>query len=62
MIIVVLCTCCCGSPADIDGDGRVDGRDLTILLEQWGSTGIADIDSSGVVDSTDLGIMLREWS
>ena len=36
------CTCCGGTPApsgDINGDGIVDGSDLSILMSQWGTAG-----------------------
>ena len=49
-------------PADLNGDGRVNGLDLTILLGQWGSSGSADIDGDGVVSATDLTALLAQWS
>jgi choice-of-anchor B domain-containing protein len=53
---------CEGSrPADLNGDGRVDGVDLSILLGQWGSPGSADIDGDGVVSAPDLTILLAQW-
>ena len=49
-------------PADINGDGVVDGADLSTLLGAWGeSGGPADIDGSGVVDGADLAALLGEW-
>jgi hypothetical protein len=48
-------------PADLDGDGLVDGADLGGLLSGWGAPGAADIDGSGAVDGSDLGIMLSAW-
>jgi hypothetical protein len=53
-------------PADLDGDGLVDVRDLVILLSAWGpcppekSCG-ADLDGDGVVDVRDLVILLSAW-
>lgn len=49
------------NPADLDGNGTVDGADLAILLGQWGGAGTADIDGSGVVDGADLAILLGAW-
>ena len=49
-------------PADLNGDGLVNGIDLTILLGQWGSSGSADIDGDGVVSATDLTNLLAQWS
>jgi hypothetical protein len=48
-------------PADLDGNGLVDGGDLGLLLSGWGAPGAADIDGSGAVDGSDLGIMLSAW-
>ena len=53
-------------PADINGDGNVDGVDLTALLAAWGAcppTGDcpADLDGSGSVDGLDLTAMLADW-
>lgn len=50
-------------PADLDGDGKVDGADLGILLSEWGACGgcIADITLDGVVDGADLGYLLSNW-
>ena len=51
-----------GNPADLNGDGVVDGADLGILLGAWGSAGPGDLDGNGVVDGADLGILLGAWS
>ncbi len=48
-------------PADLDGNGLVDGGDLGLLLSGWGASGPADIDGSGAVDGSDLGVMLSAW-
>ena len=47
--------------ADINGDGLVDGIDLSRILGFWGRSGEADIDGSGVTDGTDLSIVLGAW-
>ncbi|MEE2973580.1 MAG: FG-GAP-like repeat-containing protein [Planctomycetota bacterium] len=49
---------------DLDGDGRVDSRDLGILLGQWGrcrSGCSADFDGDGVVGPVDLGLLVSGW-
>jgi len=51
-----------GIPGDLNGDGIVDGADLGILLQQWGTAGSADINGDGVVNGADLGILLSNWS
>ena len=50
-----------GRPADLNGDGRVDGADLGILLSQWGGPGSADLDGDGIVGGADLAILLGAW-
>ena len=50
-------------PADLDGDGRVDGVDLAMLLAAWGSAGHpADIDGDGIVGGADLTVLLARWT
>lgn len=49
-------------PADLDGNGQVDGNDLIILLGAWGtSDAAADLDGNGIVDGADLMILLGAW-
>lgn len=48
-------------PADLSGDGFVDGVDLATVLGQWGAPGSADLDGSGIVDGADLAIVLGAW-
>jgi hypothetical protein len=48
------------NPADLNGDGLVDGSDLGILLGAW-ETVVGDIDGDGTTDGLDLGLMLAEW-
>ena len=50
-----------GCPADFDGNGNVDGVDLSTLLAQWGSPGSADLDNDGTVSGTDLTFILSAW-
>jgi len=49
------------APADLNGDGVVDGADLGLLLGQWGTDGPADLNDDGVVDGADLGLLLGQW-
>lgn len=55
----------CGNdvcPGDLDGDGIVDGGDLTDLLARWGeSDPDADLDGNGTVDGADLNALLGAW-
>jgi hypothetical protein len=52
-------------PADLNGDGTVDGFDLGLLLGAWGAcpgtpcTG--DVNADGAVDGFDLGLLLGAW-
>jgi len=51
---------CGGCPADLSGDGIIDGTDLSALLAAWGSS-TADISGDGTVDGLDLSVMLAAW-
>lgn len=48
-------------PADLTGDGVVDGSDLAMVLGQWGQAGPADLDGNGTADGADLAIVLGAW-
>ncbi len=48
-------------PADLNGDGSVDGADLGALLGAWNEPGPGDLDGSGTVDGADLGMLLAAW-
>ena len=49
-------------PGDLDGDGVVNGADLSILLSAWGSADpTADIDGNGIVGGSDLAVLLGNW-
>ena len=48
-------------PADLDGDGSVNGADLATLLANWGAAGAADLNGSGAVDGADLATLLASW-
>jgi glucose/arabinose dehydrogenase len=52
------------APGDLNGDGRVDGADLGLLLAGWGTCGTpcpGDLDANGVVNGADIGILLGSW-
>lgn len=49
---------------DLNGDGKVDGADLGVVLSQWGiCTGecSGDLNGDGKVDGADLGLLLSVW-
>lgn len=51
-------------PADLSGDGTVDGADLAAVLGAWGGSGSssgADLDGSNTVDGADLALILSAW-
>ncbi|HAW95581.1 MAG TPA: hypothetical protein DCX60_04825 [Phycisphaerales bacterium] len=49
----------CGPEGDINGDGKVNGEDLAILLGAWDSTDPrADLNDDGTVGGPDLAILL----
>ncbi len=53
--------CTAARPADLNGDGTVDGADLGILLGNWGNSGAGDIDGNSQVDGADLGALVADW-
>jgi predicted dienelactone hydrolase len=51
-----------GCTGDFDGNGIVDGADLSLLLNGWGSSSSGlDIDGNGLVDGGDLAQVLNGW-
>jgi hypothetical protein len=50
-----------GNPADLNGDGVVDGVDLGVLLSGWAGGGTSDLNGDGTTDGVDLGILLANW-
>jgi len=56
--IVVVAPC----PADLTGDGRVDGSDLAALLAAWGRD-VPEVELSGdnIIDGQDLAALLAAW-
>jgi hypothetical protein len=53
----------CDCPAaDFDGDCRVGGSDLAIMLVNWGGAGPTDLDGNGLTDGGDLAQLLAAWS
>ena len=57
-----------GCDADVNQDGVVDGLDLGILLQEWGSTEQndelslrADLNQDGEVNGTDVGVFFAAW-
>jgi hypothetical protein len=51
-------------PADLNGDGVVDGGDLGQLLAAWGTASpgaTADLNADGSIDGFDLAYMLAGW-
>lgn len=51
------------NPADLNGDGEVNGGDLALILVEWGEIdSIADINADGIVDGGDLALVLVAWT
>lgn len=47
---------------DFNGDGKVDGADLGLLLVGWGTEDpLVDLSEDGRVDGADLGLLLSFW-
>lgn len=51
------------NPADLNGDGSINGVDLAELLAAWGSSGgSADINGDSTVNGIDLAVLLAAWT
>ena len=48
-------------PADLSGNGMVDGADIGLVLAGWGTDGPSDINGNGVTDGADMGLLLAAW-
>jgi len=51
----------CPCPGDINGDGRLDLLDLSIVLAAFGVSGAGDIDGDGDTDLGDITILLARF-
>ena len=51
----------CRANGDLNGDGRVDARDLVIMMNAWG-TPSADLNGDGYTGPSDLVILLNNWN
>lgn len=47
-------------PADLSGDGIVNGGDIGLLLAAWGTPDV-DLDGDGTTGGADLGLILAAW-
>lgn len=54
-------TCSPSLPGDVNGDGSVNGQDLSALLSAWG-TGSADLNGDGQTNGIDLALLLSAWT
>ena len=50
-------------PADLNGDHRVDGADLSILLNDWNSVSTPqfDLNHDGTINGADLAVLIGHW-
>jgi len=49
-------------PEDLTGDGAVDGRDITVVLNLWGArVSFADLNGDGTVNGADITAILNAW-
>ena len=52
-----------GCPADMNGDGLIDTRDVVLFLNYWaGDDDRADFDDNGVIDTRDVLDFLGAWA
>lgn len=53
----------CAAAGDLNGDGAVNGGDVTIILGAWGPGGPpADVTGDGTVDGADIAWILGNWT
>ncbi|MFO0962785.1 MAG: hypothetical protein U0625_07730 [Phycisphaerales bacterium] len=53
----------CERAGDINGDGKVNGADIGLLLGDWGTSAArSDLNHDGVVNGGDIGILLGNWA
>ncbi len=52
-----------GCPADLNGDGAVNGADVGLMIGQWGACAgcDADLNGDGLVDGADFGLLIGAW-
>ena len=56
--------CEASCPADLDGNGIVNGADMGLFFVQWGECPdncAADFNGDGAVNGVDLGSFLKSW-
>lgn len=51
-----------GGESDMNGDGKVNLVDFSILLTTWGKAGPGDINGDGTTNLADFSIMLFNWT
>jgi len=51
-------------PADLNGDGVVNGADITAVLNAWGAPGPTpeDLNGDGIVNGPDISAVLNAWT
>jgi len=47
---------------DINGDGRVDGADLSLMYSNWAASGLGDLTGDGLVDGADIALVVGDWT
>ena len=47
-------------PADLTGDGEVNGADLGLMIAFWGTPG-GDLTGDKTTDGADLGLLIASW-
>ncbi len=67
-LLVIFSPVLCASPFDLDGDGKVDTRDVAIVARAFGSFEggprfdlRADVDGNGRIDMFDIALVARHF-
>ena len=53
---------CSGAKGDLNGDGKINLIDFSIMLTQWQKGGSADLNCDGSVNLADFSILLFNWT
>ena len=50
-------------PADLNGDGMVNGADVGLMVAQWGACAgcSGDLNGDGIVNGADFGLLIAAW-
>jgi len=55
--------CVSGLPGDLNNDGMVNGADISVILSNWGQTGVlGDLNNDGAINGADISVILSNFT